>query len=170
MVLMRSVPAKTRRQSVRHTKCARPRKKWFVRFDKCVPKSKWGSDKVFKSCAKKGAEKCYETRTGHAMKVLLTERVWLRARAGSGSLLKKSFNFLKKTLVKGVRREREKTLSSSNGGMSIKTTVHAPRDESLDYENVGKCVYADHKTKFYLLNKNIPFGPQLTSCRATLVV
>ena len=139
-------------------KVCEAKKKWFVRFDKCVPKSKWGSDKVFKSCAKKGAEKCYETRTGDAMKVLLTERVWLRARAGSGSLLKKSFNFLKKSLVQGVRREREKTLSGSNGGMSIKTTVHAPRDESFDYENVGKCVYADHKTKFYLLNK-IPFGP-----------
>jgi len=136
------------------------KKKWFVKFKECVARSDWGSDNVFVKCSNSGgAAMCYETKTGENMKVLLRERIWNRARAGKGNILKKSFNFIKKTVWHGVRKEREKTMTSSgNGKLSVKTMIHQPRDETLDYQNVGTCVYESHRRKFYMLNK-IPFGP-----------
>jgi hypothetical protein len=140
-------------------KVCETKKKWFVKFNKCVANKNWGSDAVFRPCSKNGAAMCYETKTGDAMKILLQERIWNKARAGQGNLLKKSFNFIKKTVFNGVRKEREKTMTGSGDGkLSMKTIIHAPRDESFDYEHVGKCIYSKHKLKFKMINK-IPFGP-----------
>ena len=124
--------------------CQAKKSLFLRRFKECKGMPGWG-DKVFKPChGHGGSEVCHYTKTGQRLKVYLMERMWLKKRSPKGRLMHKL---------------REKRLHGSDKSqMTMRTTIHEPREESFDYEHVGKCIYDQHPKKFKMLNF-IPTGP-----------